>query len=511
MIVAPDKRDSKVPIEEELMEKLSMYLEIWKDDPLLYVIDCVGDTPTHQQAEILKAIPIYKFVSVKSGHGIGKTRLFGWTANWYLDCHGKIDGLTRVPITGAGGSQLEVTVFPEIEGVCKRKAKFFADQYNCVTGKVSLIGHEKTHFAILRTARVENPDALQGFHECFFQIDEGSGVHDKIFEVARGAMGDPGSYGLMAGNPTKTSGYMFNLFDSEQKTWKTLSFSSMDTLHDEEYTYKYLDAWGDVQTKTVKGRQTLKWVEEMKEEYGENSNVFKIRVLGEFANEGMDLVIEPEWLKELVREETVDNSEEKRIMGLDPARSGSDKFGVFIRKGRVLEYGCEWDSQDTQVCIDKIKVLQEEWNCDEMVIDSIGMGGPIYDTLKRLEFPIFACDVREEALLPNNSTCHTCRDSLWWLSRKFFKNCAPIAGKFLKEKPLKKLLKELCYPTYIIDKWLEIESKKAMKKRGLPSPNLADACNLTFFRDRALRKDNHHKKKKKIKKKRKKMPGFKCV
>jgi hypothetical protein len=45
----------------------------------------------------------------------------------------------------------------------------------------------------------ETPDALQGFHECFFLNDEGSAVPDEVFRVARGAMGEPGSMGLMTG------------------------------------------------------------------------------------------------------------------------------------------------------------------------------------------------------------------------------------------------------------------------------------------------------------------------
>jgi hypothetical protein len=360
-----DKQD-----EDFLLDKLAMYLKIWKEDILLYVLDCVGDIPTHQQAAILKKLPVEKFVAVKSGHGIGKTRLFGWAANWYLDCHGKLHGMTRIPVTGAGGSQLEVTVFPEMEGVCKSKLPWLANLYENVTGKMSLKGHDKTHFAILRTARPEKPEALQGFHECFFVIDEGSGVDDKIFDVARGAMGDPASFGLMAGNPTKTSGYFFNLFDTDQTTWHTMSFSSMDSMHDVEYEYKYLDAWGDVKIQKVNGRQTMKWVKEIIADYGIESNYFKIRVKGDFANEDMDLVIEPPWLIPLDRVELIDNATDKRIMGLDPARSGSDKFGVFIRKGRVLEYATEWDSYDTQICIDKIKVLQAEWKCDEMIIDT---------------------------------------------------------------------------------------------------------------------------------------------
>ena len=496
--------------EENLLRKLAMYLKIWKEDPLLYVLDCIGDVPTHQQAKILQELPRKRFLAVKSGHGIGKTRLFGWAVNWYLDCHGRLDGMTRVPITGAGGSQLEVTVFPEVDGACKRKMNFLSSEYDITTEKIMLKEARKTHFAVLRTARQENPDALQGFHECFFVIDEGSGVHDKIFDVARGAMGDPGSFGLMAGNPTKTSGYFFNLFDTNQKTWHCMSFSSYDTLHHKEYTYKYLDVWGDVCEMKVNGRQTKEWIDGIIDEYGEGSNYYRIRVLGEFANDGLDLVIEPEWLKDLRREEKIDNSSDKRIMGIDIARSGGDNCAICIRKGRVIEYLEEWSSADTMISLDRIKVRQEEWQCDEMIIDVIGMGGVVYDHLRRLEYPVYACDVRESPLEPNNAKCRGLRDSLWWLSRKFFKSHNPVAGQYVKDKMLKKMKKELSYPTYTIDKWLEIESKKDMLKRGLKSPNVADSVNLTFFRDRLLRKDSFYKKRVK-KKRRKKRLNFKTA
>ena len=64
-----------------MLDKLAFYLNRWKHNPLAYVIECVGDTPTHQQAEILKAIPIHRFVSIRSGHGTGKSKLAGWLVN----------------------------------------------------------------------------------------------------------------------------------------------------------------------------------------------------------------------------------------------------------------------------------------------------------------------------------------------------------------------------------------------------------------------------------------------
>ena len=81
---------------------MAFWLKRWYRDPLSYVIECIGDIPTHQQAEILKAFQHHNFVAVKSGHGIGKTRLEGWITNWWLDTRA-----LRVPITGPAADQLK--------------------------------------------------------------------------------------------------------------------------------------------------------------------------------------------------------------------------------------------------------------------------------------------------------------------------------------------------------------------------------------------------------------------
>ena len=81
-----------------LRDDFCFWLRRWYRSPLAYVIEMVGDVPTHQQASILRAFERHRFVAVASGHGIGKSRLMGWLVNWWLDTRGKI-----APITGAGG------------------------------------------------------------------------------------------------------------------------------------------------------------------------------------------------------------------------------------------------------------------------------------------------------------------------------------------------------------------------------------------------------------------------
>ena len=145
---------------------LAFWLKRWHRSPLAYVIECVGDIPTHQQAEILKALEHYNFVAVKSGHGIGKTRLEGWITNWWLDTRG-----LRVAITGPAADQLNNVVWPEVLDCNRRKFHWLSEQYVSTAEELRYKVDGEGWRAILRTARPDNDDALQGFHKVLFVLE----------------------------------------------------------------------------------------------------------------------------------------------------------------------------------------------------------------------------------------------------------------------------------------------------------------------------------------------------
>jgi hypothetical protein len=49
-----------------------------KNNPLLFVTDVLGAMPEPWQAEALKAVGQHDRVSIRSGHGVGKTTLEAW-------------------------------------------------------------------------------------------------------------------------------------------------------------------------------------------------------------------------------------------------------------------------------------------------------------------------------------------------------------------------------------------------------------------------------------------------
>jgi hypothetical protein len=481
------------PDEIQAVEKsFCLLLRRWYRSPLAYVIEHIGDVPTHQQAQILKAFEHHNFVAVKSGHGIGKSKLTGWLVNWWLDTRGK-----RAPITGAGGDQLADIVWPEVVLVNGKKWEWIARHYEKTTEELRQVKARELAKAVLRTARMDNDDALQGFHDCMFFIDEASGVRDGIFEVASGAMGDPGAFGFMTGNPTKLSGYMYDVFHKKTR-WYTLSFSSEQSLAEKTYTYSYVDMLGNIKVISTHGRQTEKWVRDMQNDYGINSNAYRVRVLGEFANMGRDQVVEDKYILNcpqnfIHHEEPKSLRKYRRRMGIDPAWTGDDDTGLVIREGDEILHAESWHGFDLVESFQRAKLLFDEWDCDYVHVDTIGVGSGLHDMFLhapyrgKLGYPVIRVHCSESPPADDDGSCAKLRDWLWWKCRKFFRTRTVKFGGSFENGDWKQLKSEIMAPTYkIANGKIKVEDKDEMKKRGVRSPNLADALNLTFYQDYEL-------------------------
>ena len=76
-----------------------------KNSPLIFVRDVLGATPEPWQAEALEAVGRHDRVSIRSGHGVGKTTLEAWLILWFL--------LTRknckIPVARQASSMTHIT------------------------------------------------------------------------------------------------------------------------------------------------------------------------------------------------------------------------------------------------------------------------------------------------------------------------------------------------------------------------------------------------------------------
>ena len=420
------------------------------NDPVLFVSSVLGADPQAWQREALEAVRDSPRVAAKSGHGVGKSALLSWVILWYL-----ITRPCRIVCTANSANQLNQVLWSEIQKWARKMPKGLQSQLEITSDKITVKGVDSSCHA--RVSRKENPEALQGFHHerLLFVIDECSGVDDIVFEVAQGALSTAGSKILMVGNPTRNSGYFYDAFNRNSHRWHKMTVSCEDADYVSE-----------------------DFIEDMKEQYGEDSSTFAIRVKGEFPTDSADSLISRHLVESAVSRD-VEPMMVAPIYGLDCSRFGGDRTALAKRQGNVLiEPIKSWQGKDLMETVGI--VLAEYEACSymdrpsEICVDSIGIGAGVVDRLRELGLPARGVNVAESPSLGNRY--QRLRDELWFKTREWFeaRDCKiPDQDELISE------LSSLKFKILSSGKF-KAEGKDEMKKRGLRSPDLADALVLTF-------------------------------
>jgi phage terminase large subunit len=392
--------------------------------------------------------------AIRSAHGTGKSTTQAWLILWFLLFRRPV----KLPCTANSADQLRDVLFAEISLWHRKLPAFLKDMIELNTERAFVKALPEEAFAVARTARPERPEALQGFHSKHlgFFIEEASGIDDVIFETAGGALSSANSWVFMFGNPTRTSGYFFRAFHENRDQWRT-------------YHVKHSDS----------SRVSPDYAETMAREYGEDSNVFRVRAMGDFPTSEDDAVI-PLGLIEAAIGRDVSPAESAVVWGLDVARFGDDSTALAKRRGNVLlEPVREWRKMDLMQTVGAIsKEFREtpiEHRPGAINVDVIGMGGGVVDRLRELGLPVRGINVAERPALDRERYMRL-RDELWFEGRDWFDSRSVL----IPDDP--KLVSELVSPKYKLESSgkLKVESKDEMRKRGVKSPNKADAFLLTM-------------------------------
>ncbi len=426
----------------------------WVHDPVGFCRALMAVAPQPWQEDALRAIEAGDRVAIRSGHGVGKSALLAWLVLWFLSTR----GAAKVPCTAPTAHQLSDILWGEIAKWRRRLPAELADRIEVKKDRVERVDAPQECFAVARTARREQPEAFQGFHSenLLFIVDEASGVDDAIFEVGEGAMATQGAKTVLAGNPTRASGYFFEAFHRDRSAWTALRVSCADS-----------------------ALVAAKYAESMAERFGSDSNVYRVRVLGEFPTAEDDAVIPLDWCESAVCRDVAPIEDVRVVWGLDVARFGSDRTALAKRRGNaLLEPVKWWQGKDLmQVCglvLDAYEAADDADCPGEILVDSIGLGAGVVDRLRELGLPARGVNVGEAAAAGGRHARR--RDELWWKAREWFEARTCVIPDDSA------LIAELSLPKYRFTSAgkLQVESKDELKSRGVQSPDLADAFCLTF-------------------------------
>jgi phage terminase large subunit len=430
-----------------------------EDGPVLFVQEILRAEPEEYQKDLLRAVGRgERKISVRSGHGTGKSTALSWAMLWFV--------LFRFPnkvvVTAPTTAQLYDALFAELKRWINELPPAMKVLLEVKTDRVELVAAASEAFISARTSRAEQPEALAGVHSdnVMLVVDEASGVPEQVFEAASGSMSGHNAVTILAGNPTRSSGTFYETHTRLAPHWLTLHWSCIDS-----------------------PRVSQEFIDEMKTRYGEDSNAYRIRVLGEFPL-GDDDVIIPLHLAEAAVERDVALSANLRpVWSLDVARFGSDRTVLLRRTGNVVTDIEAWQGLDLMATTGRVKAyfdaLLPSQRPTEILVDSIGLGSGVVDRMRELGMPVRGINVSEAPAFGN--TYANLRSELIFRVRGWLEQ----RGARLPKNPA--LVAELTSIRYSFSSTgkAKAESKDDMRRRGLRSPDLADALFLSFAGDAA--------------------------
>ena len=234
-------------------------------DPVWKAKNLFGFDPWSKQQEILKALRKNKRVAVRSCHGVGKTAV---AATAVLDF--MTEGPCRVITTAPTWSQVEQLLWREIN-VRHSKIPGGKDAF----GKMFKSSLEVRSDWFAMGLSTDKPERFQGHHapRMMLVVDEASGIDEAIYEAAEGFLTADEARVLLIGNPTRPAGTFYKAFQKDSG-WYPVHMSAFDAPC---FTGE------KVSKEAERALITQEWVQDAKQQWGEDSSAYKIRVLGEFS------------------------------------------------------------------------------------------------------------------------------------------------------------------------------------------------------------------------------------
>lgn len=489
--------------------------ERWYRDPALFAWEVFGIRLWSKQRLICrliaKAADSPQRIAVKSGQKTGKSAVLAVIAIWWAITR----RAGRVIITAPTGRQIRDTLWREVKALYNRAREHLFKNFAIeegLGGKLNQIpdagfrfpdGSEIIGFS---TNQPERMAGTSGEH-LLYLVDEASGVGLEIFNAIEGNRAGDASV-IMFSNPTQASGYFYDAFAGKNASlWHRITISS-------EETPNFCS-----RVKQLPGLATYNYIIGRRYEWGpdyENDLRYQVRVLGVFPTSSSNQVVplayiekgkgiwyafaasllgredkahEPKRWREIVRtapelrwvqQEWAKTATGPLTIGVDPAWEGDDKTVIRPRRGlRMfpavrLKHG---SGEDVALEVERVIAMYRR-GPDELprvLVDSIGVGVAAVEALRKRGM-LRLVEVNSSRVALASDEYRNLRAEVLFAATRFLKD----GGGF---EPDPELERDLAAATYTIDGLgrIEVEEKKAIKKRLGRSPDDGDAFSMASY------------------------------
>lgn len=462
----------------------------YRDDPVGFCTDVLGEdrtverylagevdwcnAPWSKQAEIMEAVRDHPRVVVPAAHSVGKTHMAARVGLWFL--------LTRRPAivisTAPKATQVRDLLWSRLRAA-------HLDAAQPLPGRPQLTRYDPdpsdaSWFAVGRTAR--DAHSFAGYHEAaiLLLLDEGPGVPPHIWEAIEGILSTEGSRVLAIGNPVERTGPFYAATRSPM--WHTIRVPAWDHPNVRYQRLMYKKAVAPA------------WPEERRLEWGEDSPVYKSRVMGLEPDEAENTLIPLAWVEAAQERELAQKPRRQRTVAVDVARYGTDETVFLLLDGLKVSILTTYTGKPTTETAGR--AVRLAGGLDQVVVDDAGVGGGVVDLIRQ-ELRQWLQE-RRLKLLPFNAGTRATQpgdfanlgSEAMWNLREALRLAyeaerrggnASQWGLSLPKDPV--LTHQLSARRYIIDSAgrIVVEPKDAMRKRGEPSPDRADALAMAYW------------------------------
>lgn len=460
---------------DAVLERLFPKPHPYRHDPVGWAQDKLGAFLWSKQREIAESVRDNRYTACKSCHGVGKSfDAGGVIIPWWMDVHPA--GSARVVSSAPSQTQVEAILWNEISSSHAR-----AQVKGRIThGQIPMwkVGSEIYGFG-RKPQDLVNEDqarqAFQGIHADFVLVvlDEACGIPGWLWEAVDALVTNDECRVLAIGNPDDPLSH-FQTVCQPGSGWNVITVSAFDSPNftDEEVP-------DSVKAKLV----SRGWVEERRQRWGEDSPLWRSKVLGEFPIDSADGVVPASWASHCWQPLT-DTATEPNELGVDVG-AGGDASVIVHRLGSRLRVAHTDHHPDTMKTTGEVVRCIEELGAKRVKVDVIGIGQGVCDRLAELrregripkDVEIVPVNVGEGSSEPGRFP--KLRDELWWtIAREMSEGRAWDLSQMPED-----LLVELTTPKYKIDSAgrIKIESKADTKKRLGRSPDTADGAILAWY------------------------------
>lgn len=425
--------------------------ERYYGQPALFLEEVLGMELDEWQRELCSEFHEHDRFAIASGHSSGKSALTAGLIQYFLAVHPD----PQVIVTANTQQQLREKTWRELAKWHQKS--LVREWFQWTATQFALKECPETWFASAVPNTPHSSESFAGAHEKYMLLifDEASAIDQAIWEVSEGATATPGGYRkwLVFGNPTRNDGAFFQCFHAMRHRWRC----------------KQLDTRG---CKYADQKQIAQWAED----YGEDSDFFRVRVLGQFPERAE---------RQFIGNAMVQAAQERKlngesyafspvVMGVDVARFGGDQSVITLRQGlKVLRQEAFRGLRTTELASIVAQHLDtHQPRIAACFIDEGSMGAGVIDRLVQLGKSVTGVNFGEKA--GDGGKYSNKRVEMWGRMRDWLQH-----GQIPDDRELRD---DLTGPEYGYDRKerLLLEKKEDMRRRGLSSPDKGDSLAITF-------------------------------